>query len=49
MSGSSGRASRGARRASGGGLLVPMVRDAIRHVDPLARRIDVDMDFLGDA
>lgn len=48
MSGS-GRASRGARRASGGELLVPMVRDAIRHVDPLARRIDVDMDFLGGA
>ncbi|HTB50245.1 MAG TPA: ribosome maturation factor RimM [Solirubrobacteraceae bacterium] len=29
-------------------LLVPMVRDAIRHVDPAGRRIDVDMDFLGD-
>ncbi len=30
-------------------LLVPMVRDAIRHVDPAARRIDVDMSFLGDS
>lgn len=30
-------------------LLVPMVRDAIRHVDPTARRIDVDMSFLGDS
>ncbi|HXP99071.1 MAG TPA: ribosome maturation factor RimM [Solirubrobacteraceae bacterium] len=29
-------------------LLVPMVKDAIRHVDPAARRIDVDMSFLGD-
>jgi len=27
-------------------LLVPMVRDAIRSVDPAARRIDVDMSFL---
>ena len=27
-------------------LLVPMVRDAIRSVDPTARRIDVDMSFL---
>ena len=27
-------------------LLVPMVRDAIRGVDPVARRIDVDMGFL---
>jgi 16S rRNA processing protein RimM len=30
-------------------MLVPMVRDAIRHVDPLRRRIDVDMSFLGDS
>lgn len=30
-------------------LLVPMVRDAIRHVDPVGRRIDVDMSFLGDS
>jgi 16S rRNA processing protein RimM len=29
-------------------LLVPMVKDAIRHVDALARRIDVDMSFLED-
>jgi 16S rRNA processing protein RimM len=27
-------------------LLVPMVRDAIRHVDPPGRRIDIDMAFL---
>jgi 16S rRNA processing protein RimM len=37
------------RRASGGELLVPMVRDAIRRVDPIGRRIDVNMDFLGEA
>jgi len=36
-------------RASVGALLVPMVRDAIRHVDPVGRRIDVNMAFLGDA
>lgn len=30
-------------------LLVPMVRDAIRNVDPAARRIDVNMSFLEDA
>ncbi len=29
-------------------LLVPMVKDAIRHVDPMARRIDVNMSFLED-
>jgi 16S rRNA processing protein RimM len=29
-------------------ILVPMVRDAIRDVDPLARRIDVDTSFLGE-
>jgi 16S rRNA processing protein RimM len=29
-------------------LLVPMVRDAIRRVDPVGRRIDVDMSFLGE-
>lgn len=28
-------------------LLVPMVKDAIRLIDPAAGRIDVDMDFLG--
>ncbi len=31
-----------------GDLLVPMVRDAIRWVDVTARRIDVDMSFLGE-
>ena len=31
------------------GLLVPMVRDAIRTVDVSARRIDVDGEFLGAA
>jgi 16S rRNA processing protein RimM len=34
---------------SPGELLVPMVRDAIRHVDPGRRRIDVDMGFLEEA
>jgi 16S rRNA processing protein RimM len=29
-------------------LLVPMVRDAIRHVDIAAGRIDVSFDFLGE-
>jgi 16S rRNA processing protein RimM len=29
-------------------LLVPMVRDAIRSVDVAARRIDVDLSFLGE-
>jgi 16S rRNA processing protein RimM len=28
-------------------LLVPLVRDAVRGVDPAARRIDVDLRFLG--
>ena len=36
-------------RADGGGeLLVPMVRDAVRSVDVGARRIDVDLAFLGE-
>ena len=35
-------------RAGGGELLVPMVRDAIRSVDVAARRIDVDLAFLGE-
>jgi 16S rRNA processing protein RimM len=36
-------------RAEGGGeLLVPMVRDAVRSVDVAARRIDVDLAFLGE-
>jgi 16S rRNA processing protein RimM len=30
-----------------GDLLIPMVRDAIRSIDVDARRIDVDMDFVG--
>jgi 16S rRNA processing protein RimM len=34
--------------AGGGELLVPMVRDAIRSVDVGARRIDVDLSFLGE-
>jgi 16S rRNA processing protein RimM len=34
--------------SSKGELLVPMVRDAIRHVDPKLRRIDVNMAFLED-
>jgi 16S rRNA processing protein RimM len=31
----------------GGELLVPLVKDAIRHIDPAARRIEIDLDFLG--
>jgi len=30
-------------------LLVPLVRDAVRSVDVAARRIDVDLAFLGEA
>ena len=30
-------------------LLVPMVRDAIRTVDVAARRIDVSLEFMGEA
>jgi 16S rRNA processing protein RimM len=34
--------------AQGGeSLLVPMVKDAIRHIDPSRRRIEVDLEFLG--
>ena len=37
-------------RADGSGeLLVPLVRDAVRTVDVAARRIDVDLAFLGEA
>ena len=37
-------------RAGGTGeLLVPLVRDAVRTVDVAARRIDVDLAFLGEA
>ena len=35
-------------RDEGGELLVPMVRAAIRSVDVAARRIDVDLAFLGE-
>ena len=35
-------------RPDGGELLVPMVRDAIRAIDIVARRIDVDLSFLGE-
>ncbi len=31
-----------------GDLLIPMVRDAIRSIDVGARRIDVDMEFVGE-
>jgi 16S rRNA processing protein RimM len=34
-------------RAEGGELLVPLVRDAVRSVDVAARRIDVNLEFLG--
>ena len=36
-------------RAGGGELMIPLVRDAIRTVDAAARRIDVDLAFLGEA
>jgi 16S rRNA processing protein RimM len=35
-------------RAGAGDLLVPLVRDAVRDVDTEARRIDVDLAFLGE-
>jgi 16S rRNA processing protein RimM len=35
-------------RADGGELLIPMVRDAVRSVDVAARRIEVDLAFLGE-
>jgi 16S rRNA processing protein RimM len=34
------------RREDGRELLVPMVKDAVRHVDVSARRIDVNLNFL---
>ncbi len=37
------------RREDGRELLVPMVGDAIRHVDVPAQRIDVSLDFLGES
>ncbi|CAB4878991.1 unannotated protein [freshwater metagenome] len=36
-------------RPDGAELLVPMVRDAIRRVDPQAGIVDVDLVFLGEA
>jgi 16S rRNA processing protein RimM len=36
------------RRTDGGQLLVPMVKDAVRDVDVAARRIEIDLDFLGE-
>jgi 16S rRNA processing protein RimM len=35
-------------RPDGGELLVPLVRDCIRSIDIEARRIDIDLDFLGE-
>ncbi len=35
-------------RPGGAELLVPMVKDAIRHIDAAARRIEIDLDFLGE-
>jgi 16S rRNA processing protein RimM len=37
-----------ARDAGGDDLLVPLIRDAVRHVDVDAGRIDVDLAFLGE-
>ncbi|HEY5288287.1 MAG TPA: ribosome maturation factor RimM [Solirubrobacteraceae bacterium] len=36
------------RDGSSDQLLVPMVSDAIRHIDPKLRRVDVNMAFLGE-
>jgi 16S rRNA processing protein RimM len=36
-------------RAGGDELLVPLVKDAIRRVDVEARRIDVSLEFVGEA
>jgi 16S rRNA processing protein RimM len=35
-------------RPDGSELLVPLVRDCIRSIDVEARRIDIDLDFLGE-
>ena len=35
-------------RPDGGELLVPMVRDCVRSIDVAARRIDIDLGFLGE-
>jgi 16S rRNA processing protein RimM len=37
------------RREGAAELLVPLVRDAIRSIDAAAGRIDVDLEFLGEA
>jgi 16S rRNA processing protein RimM len=37
------------RPGGGADLLVPLVRDAVRSVDVRARRIDIDLAFLGEA
>ena len=36
------------RAAGGADLLVPLVRDAVRSVDVEARRIEIDLEFLGE-
>ena len=36
-------------RPDGSELLVPMVRDCVRSVDVQARRIDIDLGFLGES
>ena len=36
-------------REDGSGLLVPMVGDCVRSVDLQARRIDIDLGFLGES
>jgi 16S rRNA processing protein RimM len=36
-------------RGGGGALLVPLISDAVRMVDVEARRIDIDLHFLGEA
>lgn len=35
-------------RGAGAVLLIPLVRDAVRSIDVIARRIDVDLAFLGE-
>lgn len=37
------------RREDGGVLLVPMVRDAIRHIDVPGGDIEIDLEFLGES
>ena len=36
-------------RPDGGELLVPLVRDCVRSIDVEARRIDIDLGFLGES